>query len=336
MKTWFSAVLDKLVLVYGQLTGLLPLVSTMLVVLFTESLDVGMTVTLGWIELGILLDTLTSLLLECDSRVLTVNVRVLCVEFTATLNSVCSVLLLSTDVLAELGDALLEKLDVAVAFWSEELVGMTVVNVGIRVAEVAFTVAVVGSAMEKVELLSTNEELETRALELGETVAFVLNTVVKSCSISLVLTIPLELNTVVRFCDFKVDVTKLEFIKGVALVRLTSAADVTVLFPVTITVVRIVLDVKALVLSVKTELLEFNKLLSTAVKVLENVALVFKTVTKLLALGSKMVEGTTIVSLLGRTNEEVLVNCLVVLGTNVELTTNTVDKTVRGEEKRVL
>lgn len=117
IKSWFSAVLDKFkVLAYVQLIGVLPLVSKMLVVLFTDGLDVSMTVTLGWTELGILLDTLTTVLLASGTRVLRVTVRVLCVEFTGILNSVCSVLLVSNGVLTELGDAILEELDIIVAF----------------------------------------------------------------------------------------------------------------------------------------------------------------------------------------------------------------------------
>lgn len=213
---------------------------------------------------------------------------------------------------------------------------MTMVEVGITVAEVGITVTVVGSAVKKVELLSTNEELETTALELGETVAFVLNTIVVFCKTSLDLTIPLVLNTVVRFCDFKVDVNKLEFIKGVVLVRLTSVVDITVLLPVNIAVVSSVLDFKVLLLFVKTKLLEFNTLLCMSVTVLENVTLVFETATKLLALGSKTVEEANTVSLLGGTNEDVLVKRLLKLETNVEVTTNTVDETVCVEEIMVV
>jgi len=72
---------------------------------------VGMTVTLGWTELGILLETLKTLLLECGTRVLRESVRVLRVEFTGMLNSVCIVLRESSSVLTELEDADLVKLD---------------------------------------------------------------------------------------------------------------------------------------------------------------------------------------------------------------------------------
>ena len=52
----------------------------------------GMTVTLDRTKLDSLLETLTSLLLECGTRVLRVIVRVLCVEFKGMVNSVCVVL----------------------------------------------------------------------------------------------------------------------------------------------------------------------------------------------------------------------------------------------------
>ena len=127
-----------------QFTAVLPLVSRILVVLFTWGLDVGMTVTLGWTELGILLETLTTLLLESGTRVLLASVRVLCVEFTGVLISVCVVLSESTSVLTVLGDIVLVKLD---AFWIGELVGNTVVDVGITEVKVRITVAEDGVTM---------------------------------------------------------------------------------------------------------------------------------------------------------------------------------------------
>ena len=71
----------------------------------------GMTVTLGWTELVILLETLTTPLLKCGTRVLRVSVSVLCVEFTGMLNSVCIELSESTSVMSVLGDAVLVRLD---------------------------------------------------------------------------------------------------------------------------------------------------------------------------------------------------------------------------------
>lgn len=304
----------------------------MLVVLLTGNLDVGVTVTLGCMELGILL--------ESDTRVLCVTVCVLSVEFTGMLNSVFNVLSVSTGVLKGLGDAGLEKLDILVTLWIVELVGMTVVEVGITVPEVGITVpdvgstvAEVGNAVENVEFLSIREELETRALELGETVAFVLNTVVEFCSILLDIPIPLVLNAV---ADFKVDTTKLELNKGMVVEKLTSVVEITVVFAVNISVVSSVLDLKVLLLSVKTKLLEFSTLLCMSVTGLENVMLVFDTPTKLVMFGSAMVEETNTVLLLGGTNEDVSVKRLLDLGTMVEFTTRAVDETAGREEDKMV
>jgi len=140
----------------------------------------------------------------------------------------------------------------------------------------------------------------------------------------------LVLIAVVKFCDFNADVTKLEFNKGVVVVKLTSVVDITVLFPVNIAVVSREVDFRVVLVSVEIKLLVFIKwLLSADVTVLENVTLVFESVTKLLALGSKIVEERKIDLLLGRTNEEVLVTLLLKLGTtDEEFATNTVDETV--------
>ena len=180
----------------------------------------------------------------------------------------------------------------------------------------------------KLDLSRTNEELTTRALELGETAAVVLNTVVEFCKPSLNLTVLLVLIAVVRFCDFKVDVTKLEFNKGVVVGRLTSVVNSTVLFPANIAVVSSEVDFRTVLVSV----LWFITLLSADVTMLDNVTLDFGTATKLLALRSKMVEERKMDSLLGRMNEEVLVTLLLELETTDEkLTTTTVDGTVRVE-----
>ena len=72
----------------------------------------GMTVSLDRTKLDSLLETLTSLLLDCGTRVLRVIVRVLCVEFKGMVNSVCIVLGENSRVLTVLGDAALVKLDV--------------------------------------------------------------------------------------------------------------------------------------------------------------------------------------------------------------------------------
>ena len=72
----------------------------------------GMTVSLDRTKLDSLLETRTSLLLECGTRVLRVIMRVLCVEFKGMVNSVCIVLGENSRVLTVLGDAALVKLDV--------------------------------------------------------------------------------------------------------------------------------------------------------------------------------------------------------------------------------
>lgn len=203
-------------------------------------------------------------------------------------------------------------------------------EIDVTVAEVGITVAIRVLLIPKVELARSNEELITRALELGETVAIVLNTAVEFCNTLLDLMILLVLIAVVKFCDFNADVTKLEFNKGVVVVTLTSVVDITVLFPVNIAVVSREVDFRAVLVSVEIKLLVFIKwLLSADVTVLENVTLVFESATKLLALGSKMMEERKIDLLLGRTNEEVLVTLLLKLGTSdEEFATNTVDETV--------
>lgn len=203
-------------------------------------------------------------------------------------------------------------------------------EIDVTVAEVGITVAIRVLLIPKVELARSNEELITRALELGETVAIVLNTAVEFCNTLLDLMMLLVLIAVVKFCDFNADVTKLEFNKGVVVVTLTSVVDITVLFPVNIAVVSREVDFRAVLVSVEIKLLVFIKwLLSADVTVLENVTLVFESATKLLALGSKMMEERKIDLLLDRTNEEVLVTLLLKLGTSdEEFATNTVDETV--------
>lgn len=99
------------------------------------------------------------------------------------------------------------------------VVRKTVAEVGVTVTEGVSTIRVV--LIPKDELARTDEELTKRAMELGETVAIVLNTAVEFFNISLDLTIRLVLIAVVKLCDFNVEVTKLEFNKGVVIVGLT-------------------------------------------------------------------------------------------------------------------
>lgn len=95
----------------------------------------------------------------------------------------------------------------------------TVAEVGVTVTEGVFIIRVL--LIPKDELARTDEELTTGSLELRETVATVLNTAVEFFNISLNLTIALVLIAVVKLCDFNVEVTKLEFNRGVVIVRLT-------------------------------------------------------------------------------------------------------------------
>lgn len=94
-----------------------------------------------------------------------------------------------------------------------------VAEVGVTVTEGVSSTRVL--LIPKDELARTDEELTRRALELGETVAIVLNTAVEFFNISLDSTIPLVLIAVVKLCGFNVEVTKLEFNKGVVIVGLT-------------------------------------------------------------------------------------------------------------------
>lgn len=89
-------------------------------------------------------------------------------------------------------------------------------EVGVTVTEGVSTIRVV--LIPKDELARTDEEL---TMDLGETVAIVLNTAVEFFNISLDLTIRLVLIAVVKLCNFNVEVTKLEFNKGVVIVGLT-------------------------------------------------------------------------------------------------------------------
>ena len=93
------------------------------------------------------------------------------------------------------------------------VVRKTVAEVGVTMTE--------GVSIIRVLLIPKDELARTRAPELGETVATVLDTAVEFFNISLDLTIPLVLIRVVTLCDFNVEVTKLEFNKGVVIVRLT-------------------------------------------------------------------------------------------------------------------
>ena len=184
------------------LIGVLPIVSKMLVVPFNGGLDAGVTVALGRTELGILLKTLTSLLLELGRSVTKVGMT-----------------------MAKLG-VTVAKLGVTMAE-----VGRTVTEGGNTIVEVTTILAeeirVRVLLIPVVDLL--NETVEGRELEFIETVLLAPNTIVEVCMISLDLTTSLLLNTVVSSCDFKVEVTKLELNMAEVIVRLVSGVDITVL-----------------------------------------------------------------------------------------------------------
>lgn len=215
----------------------------------------------------------------------------------------------------------------------------TVIEVCTIVAEVGLAVTKVGLTegvpvirvllIPKVGLARSNEEL-TRVLDLVETVTVVLDTAVEFCNTSLDSTILLVLIAVVNFSDFKDGVTKLEFNKGVVVVRLISVVDITVLFPVNIAVVSSEIDFRTGLVSVEINLLVLITLLSEDEIGPETVTLVFETATKLLVLDSKMVDKRKMDLLLGGT--KVLVTLLLKLGkTDDEFTTIAVDETLRVE-----
>lgn len=214
------------------LIGVLPLVSKMLVVLFNGGLDVGVTVALDRTEVGILLKTLTSLLLELGLTVTEVGMTV-----------------------AKLG-VNVAKLGVTVAE-----VGRTVTDGGSTTVEVTTTVAdeirVRVLLIPVVDLL--NETVEGRELEFIETVLLAPNTVVEFCRILLDLITSLLLNTVFRSCDFKVEVTKLELNMAEDIVRLVSGVDMTVLeeFITEVSTSVTALENGTLVFETATELLRF-------------------------------------------------------------------------------
>ena len=222
------------------LIGVLPLVSKMLVVPFNGGLDAGVTMALGRTELGILLKTLTSLLLELGITVTEVGITV-----------------------AKLG-VTMAKLGVTVA-----KLGVTVAEVGRTVTEGGNTIVEVTTTVEDeisvrvllipvVDLL--NETVEGRELEFIETVLLAPNTVVEFCRILLDLITSLLLNTVFRSCDFKVEVTKLELNMAEVIVRLVSGVDITVLVEFITEVstgVTAALENGTLVFETATELLRF-------------------------------------------------------------------------------
>ena len=191
--TWCERAIRKLI-------GILPLVSKMLVVLYT---GVGVTAVLVWTELGVLLKTLSSLLLEFTTRV----PRVTCVERIKV--SVTEVGI----AVAEVGMTVVE------GSISVTDVGGTVTEVGMTVIEGSDTTVEVTTLMTEdirdivlsipvVDFL--NEEVDERELKFIETVLLAPNNVVEFCTILLDSLTSLLLSKVVWSCEFKSEDAELE------------------------------------------------------------------------------------------------------------------------------
>ena len=191
--TWCERAIRKLI-------GILPLVSKMLVVLYT---GVGVTAALVWTELGVLLKTLSSLLLEFTTCV----PRVTCVERIKVS-------------VTEVGIAVAE-VDMTVVEGSISVtdVGGTVTEVGMTVIEGSDTTVEATTLMAEdirdivlsipvVDFL--NEEVDERELKFIETVLLVPNNVVEFCTILLDSLTSLLLSKVVWSCEFKSEDAELE------------------------------------------------------------------------------------------------------------------------------
>ena len=231
--TWCERAIRKLI-------GILPLVSKMLVVLYT---GVGVTAVLVWIELGILLKTLSSLLLEFTTRV----PRVTCVERIKV--SVTEVGI----AVAEVGMTVVE------GSISVTDVGGTVTEVGMTVIEGSDTTVEVTTLMAEdirdivlsipvVDFL--NEEVDERELKFIETVLLAPNNVVEFCTILLDSLTSLLLSKVVWSCEFKSEDAELEVGMDDRVVRLIWV-DISV-------VVKFITEVSAGVKTTENAVLEFN------------------------------------------------------------------------------
>lgn len=231
--TWCERAIRKLI-------GILPLVSKMLVVLYT---GVGVTAVLVWIELGILLKTLSSLLLEFTTRV----PRVTCVERIKVS-------------VTEVGIAVAE-VDMTVVEGSISVtdVGGTVTEVGMTVIEGSDTTVEVTTLMTEdirdivlsisvVDFL--NEEVDERELKFIETVLLAPNNVVEFCTILLDSLTSLLLSKVVWSCEFKSEDAELEVGMDDRVVRLIWV-DISV-------VVKFITEVSAGVKTTENAVLEFN------------------------------------------------------------------------------
>ena len=191
--TWCERAIRKLI-------GILPLVSKMLVVLYT---GVGVTAVLVWIELGILLKTLSSLLLEFTTCV----PRVTCVERIKV--SVTEVGI----AVAEVGMTVVEgSISVTDVGGTVTEVGMTVIEGSDTTVEV--TTLMAGDIRDIVLSIPVvdflNEEVDKRELKFIETVLLAPNNVVEFCTILLDSLTSLLLSKVVWSCEFKSEDAELE------------------------------------------------------------------------------------------------------------------------------
>ena len=191
--TWCERAIRKLI-------GILPLVSKMLVVLYT---GVGVTAVLVWTELGVLLKTLSSLLLEFTTRV----PRVTCVERIKV--SVTEVGI----AVAKVGMTVVEgSISVTDVGGTVTEVGMTVIEGSDTTVEV--TTLMAGDIRDIVLSISVvdflNEEVDERELKFIETVLLAPNNVVEFCTILLDSLTSLLLSKVVWSCEFKSEDAELE------------------------------------------------------------------------------------------------------------------------------
>lgn len=232
--TWCERAILKLI-------GILPLVSKMLVVLYT---GVGVTAVLVWTELGILLKTLSSLLLEFTTRV----PRVTCVERIKV--SVTEVGI----AVAEVGMTVVE----GSIFVTD--VGGIVTEVGMTVIEGSDTTVEVTTLMAEdirdivlsipvVDFL--NEEVDERELKFIGTVLLAPNNVVEFCTILLDSLTSLLLSKVVWSCEFRSEDAELEVGMDDRVVGLIWVVDISV-------VVKFITEVSAGVKTTENAVLESN------------------------------------------------------------------------------
>lgn len=211
--TWCERAILKLI-------GILPLVSKMLVVLYT---GVGVTAVLVWTELGILLKTLSSLLLEFTTRV----PRVTCVERIKVS-------------VTEVGIAVAE-------------VGMTVIEGSDTTVEVTTLMAEdirdIVLSIPVVDFL--NEEVDERELKFIGTVLLAPNNVVEFCTILLDSLTSLLLSKVVWSCEFRSEDAELEVGMDDRVVGLIWVVDISV-------VVKFITEVSAGVKTTENAVLESN------------------------------------------------------------------------------